>query len=84
MTALDAFEKAKSWKKKAKIIALYHTAMMAKKRGQWSMRRTALHFSISLGMVSESVLLVTNYELIINVKKRDSALRIIRHARNHS
>ena len=56
--------------------------MMEKKKESWTMRRTALHFNVSLGLVSESLLLVSHYGLIRTIKKRTEALRVVRKNKN--
>lgn len=77
ITARDRYHHSHSWRTRVRIIAFYHGAMMLK-REQWNMRLTARYFNISLGAVSEAVLLANYLPIISKVKTRTKALYILR------
>lgn len=74
---LEAFKKAKTWQRKSMIIYQYHSYKLLH-ANSWNMRKTAKYFTISLGFVSESLLLIRHMQLIGRIKARAKALRIVR------
>jgi len=79
MTAKEKFVKCKDWKCRVKIINLLHCFMQVKRK-KWGMRDTARYFNISLGAVSEAILLTNHWELISSCTTRNEALELI-HAK---
>jgi hypothetical protein len=43
-----------TWQQKAILIALYHT-VMHERYSTWTLRDTAIHFEVSIGLVSENI-----------------------------
>lgn len=56
MTFIEALAREKKWSNRALIINLYHNQQLLRKK-KWSMRKTAKRLGISLGAVSEAILL---------------------------
>lgn len=77
MTALVKYKQCKSWKARARVIFLFHAFMIARKP-HWSMRLTASYFNISLGHVSESILLAKHLSLL-GSHTRTEALEVVRN-----
>lgn len=70
-----------TWQEKAVLISLYHTAMCMRYK-TWTLNDTALHFEVSIGLVSENIRLAKAIDGILGDKlqtceTREKALKLI-------
>jgi hypothetical protein len=56
MTYIEALQKERRWYKRVLIISIFHYKMKMKNR-KWSLRHTAKRLQLSVGTISESLLL---------------------------
>lgn len=77
MKAKTAYHESKTWQRKSRVIYLFHLKCVLKK-DKWTYRDTAKYFGISLGMVSESILLIKCFEIVRDYKSRNAALKGLR------
>jgi len=77
MTFHERYHKEKTWHGKAMIMEIYHLAMTQKIRS-WTLTKTAEHFQVSIGLVSENLRLahaLHNNPKLIEIETRDNALK---------
>ncbi len=77
-TYQEALKKEKRWFKRALIINMFHNSMLMKKK-HWTMRLSAKRLGISLGAVSEGILLsaaLLNDESLEVLNRADALKRI--------
>lgn len=77
-----AFKDCKTWQDKAMLISLFHTSKCIQHPNSWNMAKTAKHFNISIGMVSENIRLAKEFDgpngdNIVACKTREDALKMI-------
>lgn len=58
MTFLERYNQEKTWHGKVLVMEIYHLAMTARSK-TWTITKTAEHFSVSIGLVSENLRLAT-------------------------
>jgi hypothetical protein len=77
MTFLERYSLETTWHGKAMIMEIYHLAMLSRFKN-WTISRTAEHFEVSIGLVSENLRLAhalhTNDNLL-KCESRQDALR---------
>jgi len=54
MTFLERYQQEDTWHGRAMIMEIYHLAMRVKIRN-WTISKTAAHFNVSIGLVSENL-----------------------------
>lgn len=54
MTFVERYQVAETWVDKVLIISIYHTAM-TRGSSEWTIRKTASVFEVSVGLVSENI-----------------------------
>jgi hypothetical protein len=81
LTLKEKHDEADTWQEKVLTINFYHCLMVAKKP-KWGMRETAQYFQISLGQVSESILLAINIELVKHHDLRKDAMAVVKALNN--
>jgi hypothetical protein len=81
MTFRAAFDSTQDWKKKIFLVSMFHNA---KKHGMrtWRLTSTAEYFGMSIGFISESLMLVEHWEKIADSKSRNEALTKLRRETN--
>lgn len=71
-----------TWQEKCVLISLYHTAMCIKFK-TWTLTDTALHFEVSIGLVSENIKLakwIDSVEIgskLMQCETREKALKLV-------
>lgn len=75
----EKYKKTSSWLLRARLIFVYHNYQMFKHEYKWSVRKTARYFDVSIGQVSESLKLVSNYDKIKDCKTRQEALEKVKY-----
>lgn len=79
-TFQEKYAECKTWQEKSTLISLYHTLMLVK-YSDWIIHDTALHFRVSVGLVSENIRLAkeidNNNKKIIDAKTREEALKLL-------
>ena len=78
MTFLERYELAKTWHEKAIITELYHLAMSQRYPG-WTITKTAEHFEVSIGLVSENLRLAHSIHSDENIMKCESRQDALKH-----
>lgn len=73
MTLREKFEKCITWQDKVRYINLYH-ALMTFRKDKWNIRKTALYFGISIGLVSENLRLAEHMDHVKQCITRKEAL----------
>lgn len=79
MTFKERYQREETWHGKAMIMEIYHLAMTSRERG-WTITKTAQHFQVSIGLVSENLRLANAMhidERIIQCDSRQNALKKI-------
>lgn len=79
MTFVERYQKETTWHGRATVMSLYHMAMSHREKG-WTITKTAEHFSVSIGLVSENLRLAHALHLnekLIKCESRQEALRKI-------
>lgn len=77
MKAKDKYKQCKTWQCKVLTVGIYHAFTVALRRGA-SVRNTAAYFGVSIGTVSESLLLFKYVKHMKKIKTRKEALEIVR------
>jgi len=77
MTLKEAYLKEEIWHRKIIIVSLYHNAQLLK-MGSQNLIETAKYFEISIGLVSENLMLNKHYEEIKDCKSRNEGLQKLR------
>ena len=75
MTFIERYQIAETWQEKALVMSLYHLA--ASERKDWTIKKTALVFGVSIGLASENIKLANAIDSgshVINCKTRQEAL----------
>jgi hypothetical protein len=80
MTPFRKYLNSNSWLERANLINFYHTFKELKYPG-WTHKKTADYFRISVGAVSEGLLISRNKSLIEDCSTRHEALEILRKKR---
>lgn len=75
MTAKQKYQNSKTWQHKVLVINIYHLYMRTKK--EWSVRKTAHYFGISVGNVSESLKLYQHFDKVKHAPSRKKALGML-------
>lgn len=81
MTFLERYNQESTWHGKAIVMEIYHLAMTQRQKG-WTITRTAEHFDVSVGLVSENLRLahaIHKYEQITKQGTRQDALKWLKH-----
>lgn len=77
MTFYERYNRETTWHGKAMIMEIYHLAMLSRSK-DWTISKTAEHFGVSNGLVSENLRLAnaihSNNE-ILEAESRQHALR---------
>lgn len=84
MTFLERYHQEQTWHGKAMIMEIYHLVMVQRER-KWTITKTAEHFRVSIGLVSENLRLahaMHDDEKIIKCESRQEALKKL-NGRNH-
>lgn len=80
VTFKDKYNECKTWQDKAICIALYHS-IMSSRYPTWNLNDTALHFGVSIGLVSENIRLAKAIDdgniRILKSKTREEGLKLI-------
>jgi len=77
MTIREAYLSAKSWQRKAALIAYYHGIRKYKDK-KWLLSSTAKYFSCSIGLVCEAIKLTENMSSVKEFKSRAEALKFLK------
>lgn len=74
MTYKEKYESMKldDWRGRASIMNLFHVIMNTKSK--WRIRSTASYFKVSIGLVSENLRLIANFDRVKNCRTRSEAL----------
>lgn len=78
MTPYKKYLYSKSWLERASLIQFYHMYKMIKYKYKWNMRKTAAYFQISVGAVSEGLLIANNKNKVSHCKTRKEALELLK------
>jgi len=84
MTFLERYNQEHTWHGKAMVMEIYHLAMSSRSR-DWTITKTAEHFGVSIGLVSENLRLAHAIHIndtIITIPSRTEALRKLPKHRN--
>lgn len=73
----DALIEANTWQRRVALISFYHNMRLAKNR-KWKLIDSAKYFKVSIGLISESLLLSENWDEIKECQSRNEALKRIR------
>lgn len=76
------YNSADTWQQKVIIISLFHSTMCIQKPKEWSMKLTASHFHVSIGLVSENIRLAKELngekcEELMKSPTREDGLKLI-------
>ena len=77
MTFLERYRNETTWHGKALVMEIYHLAMSHRSKG-WTLTRTAEHFGVSIGLVSENLRLAHAIHMndkILKCESRQEALK---------
>lgn len=77
MTFVEKYNSETTWHGKAMIMEIYHLAMTQRLKN-WTITKTAEHFSVSIGLVSENLRLahaIHDDPNILAIPSRQEALR---------
>jgi hypothetical protein len=77
MTFKERYQKEDTWHGRAMIMEIYHLAMTTRER-RWTITKTAEHFNVSIGLVSENLRLahaMHTDDKIIKCESRQEALK---------
>jgi hypothetical protein len=86
MTFLERYKEERTWHGKAMIMEIYHLAM-SQRSGNWTVTKTAEHFEVSIGLVSENLRLahaLHTFDSLIKQETRQDALKWLNHHRNYN
>lgn len=82
MTFKERYDESEAWQRKVHIITTFHFLMKAlnnsNNKRKWTLNLTADYFDISIGTVSESLLLMRNLKEVRECKTRKEALFMIK------
>lgn len=84
MTFLERYNSETTWHGKAMVMEIYHLTMCHRQKG-WTITRTAEHFDVSIGLVSENLRLahaLHSYESLVKCETRQDALKWLNHHKN--
>lgn len=79
MTFPERYQQETTWHGKATVMSLYHMAMCHREKG-WTIKLTAEHFGVSIGLVSENLKLahaLHENEKLSKIETRQEALKKI-------
>jgi hypothetical protein len=77
MTFKARYDAETTWHGKVTVMEIYHLAMCQREQG-WTITKTAEHFEVSIGLVSENLRLaqlIHENGKILNCESRQEALR---------
>ena len=77
MTFLERYQQEETWHGRAMIMEIYHLAMRARSV-KWTISKTAAHFGVSIGLVSENLRLahaIHTDPSIVKIATRQLALK---------
>lgn len=77
MTFIERYQQEKTWHGKATVMSLYHMAMCHREK-DWTIKLTAEHFNVSIGLVSENLRLANAIHAnskILKCESRQEALK---------
>ena len=77
MTFLERYQQEDTWHGRAMIMEIYHLAMRARS-ARWTISKTANHFNVSIGLVSENLRLahaIHDDPSIVKITTRQLALK---------
>jgi hypothetical protein len=76
-TFLDRYQSEKTWHGRVTVMEIYHCAMLYRWR-DWTLSKTAEHFGVSIGLVSENLrlaLAIHTNDAILKCESRQDALK---------
>ena len=77
MNFLERYQAELTWHGRVTIMELYHLTMTQHEK-RWNLSKTAAHFNVSIGLVSENLRLakaIHNNERILKCETRQEALK---------
>lgn len=80
MTFLERYQQETTWHGRAMVMEIYHLAMRARS-AKWTIEKTASHFQVSIGLVSENLRLAHALHLhpeLVKVETRQDALKKVK------
>ncbi len=83
MTFVERYNQESTWHGKVLVMEIYHLAMISRSNA-WTITKTAEHFGVSIGLVSENLRLATLINIDPNfssIASRQDALLKIRRMR---
>jgi len=84
ITFLERYESEPTWHGRATIIELYHLAMTARNKGNWTISKTAEYFQVSNGLVCENLKLAYAIHLNENILKCESRKEALKKLNGHA
>lgn len=85
MTFLEKYNQETTWHGKVLVMEIYHLAMTSRFR-VWTVTKTAEHFGVSIGLVSENLRLASAIHDdtdLLEIPSRQQALRKLPKIRNN-
>jgi hypothetical protein len=77
MTYKEKYDQSDTWQEKAAIISQFHW-YKSLKTDNWSMKKTAKYFDVSIGLVSENVTIIKNFDKVKHMEFRQQAIDYLR------
>lgn len=71
----EKFKLSHNWKEKIFLVSMFHSKQLLRTKNKWKVRDTANYFNVSIGLISENLMLAREIESIDDCKSRASALR---------
>jgi hypothetical protein len=74
---LERYQSEKTWHGKVQVMEIFHLAMLYR-WGDWTLSKTARHFEVSIGLVSENLrlaLAIHTSDAILKCESRQDALK---------
>jgi len=77
MTYKEQYQKHDTWQDRVRIMNLFHCLQVAKQK-KWGMKETSVYFEVSIGLVSENLLLARNLDKCKHIEFRNDAIQFVR------
>jgi hypothetical protein len=77
MTFREAYKNSSDWKRRINLISLYHYTRVHKSK-DWKLTDSANYFGVSIGLISESLNLCKNWDVIRECNSRNEALKKVK------
>lgn len=77
MTFVEKYQRESTWHAKVIVMEIYHLTMNHRSKG-WTLKRTAEHFNVSIGLVSENLRLAHALHIndkLLKCESRNEALK---------